>query len=93
MNDIGAIRLRVVACRDVEFALAVAANFKECLVGHVNHAVVPQPYVTQYEVDGRLVISVTLCVVAVTVCSLKPAAQWHVVSDASFLARAHPEPP
>ena len=73
--------------------LQLRTTIKKRIVGHVAHTVVPKPYIAQYEINVRLVVSVALGVVCLTVSSHKPAAQRYVVSDAAFLACAHPEPP
>ena len=93
-SDSGSVMiLHVVAGSDVEFARGVTDNVKERHLGNVAKTVVPPPDIAQYEVDGGLIVAVTLGVVGVTVYSVKLAAQWYVVSDAAFLACAHPEPP
>ena len=59
----------------------------------VDHTVVPNPDIAQYEVNSRLVKSVTLGVRLVIVvfykCAL-PTGIWH---KAARLLRAHHEPP
>ena len=70
-----------------------ADNPEELLVSLVNHALVPHPDIAQYEVNSRLVKSVALGVLCVSVVCRKCTRLTGIWHKAARLLRAHHEPP
>ena len=71
----------------------ITSYVKECLVSRVAPTVVSQPYVTQNEVDGRLVVSMAIGERRVAVVWCKVAVDVPFVTNTVLLARAQPHPP
>ena len=82
---------RRLACLDLVPVCDVAVYAEEPLVSCVPHPVVPQPDVAQNDVNGRLVESVTIRVLFVSVLKCAELiAFWH--ETAGVLRTSHPPP-
>ena len=85
--------LRLVARLDAVCARGLTHDVEERLVSLVAR-LVPHPDVTQYDIDGRLVVSVALREHrAMADGWVESAVEIVVVSNAAFFASTQPQPP
>ena len=68
-------------------------HLEERLVSVVDHTVVPYPDIAQYEVNSRLVKSMALCELCITVVSREAAELCVIWHKTARLFRTHHVPP